>query len=153
MSCGVTTRRTKRIPCQMERSPKLREYMVSARHLSHKVHVNCISHVTLRHRLTHLGCVYNRSMKLPQYNNLLPLSSCLLCHDPNTWEPLINLNNCQQKIKEYRKGQKKQSQRTAEPLLRCFDRLFIRVPLSLNVLRASQAPDLSSRNPASEYAS
>jgi hypothetical protein len=28
----------------------------------HRVHVNCISHVTLRHLLTHLGCVYNRSM-------------------------------------------------------------------------------------------
>jgi hypothetical protein len=28
----------------------------------HKVHVNCISHVTLRHLLTHLGCVYNRSL-------------------------------------------------------------------------------------------
>ena len=28
----------------------------------HKVHVNCISHVTLCHLLTHLGCVYNRSM-------------------------------------------------------------------------------------------
>jgi hypothetical protein len=28
----------------------------------HMVHVNCISHVTLRHLLTHLGCVYSRSM-------------------------------------------------------------------------------------------
>ena len=28
----------------------------------HKVHVNCISHVILCHLLTHLGCVYNRSM-------------------------------------------------------------------------------------------
>jgi hypothetical protein len=28
----------------------------------HRVHVNCISHATLRHLLTHLGCVYNRSM-------------------------------------------------------------------------------------------
>jgi hypothetical protein len=28
----------------------------------HNIHVNCISHVTLRHRLTHLGCVYNRSL-------------------------------------------------------------------------------------------
>jgi hypothetical protein len=28
----------------------------------HKVHVNCISHVTLCHLLTHLGCVYNRSL-------------------------------------------------------------------------------------------
>jgi hypothetical protein len=28
----------------------------------HKVHVNYISHVTLRHLLTHLGCVYNRSL-------------------------------------------------------------------------------------------
>jgi hypothetical protein len=28
----------------------------------HRVHVNCISHVTLRHLLTHLGYVYNRSM-------------------------------------------------------------------------------------------
>jgi hypothetical protein len=28
----------------------------------HKVHVNCISHVTLSHLLTHLGCVYNRSL-------------------------------------------------------------------------------------------
>jgi hypothetical protein len=28
----------------------------------HKVHVNCISHVTLCYLLTHLGCVYNRSL-------------------------------------------------------------------------------------------
>jgi hypothetical protein len=28
----------------------------------HRVQVNCISHVTLRYLLTHLGCVYNRSM-------------------------------------------------------------------------------------------
>ena len=28
----------------------------------HRVHVNSISHVILRHLLTHLGCVYNRSM-------------------------------------------------------------------------------------------
>jgi hypothetical protein len=28
----------------------------------HKVHVNCITQVTLRHWLTHLGCVYNRSL-------------------------------------------------------------------------------------------
>jgi hypothetical protein len=28
----------------------------------HRVYVNCISHLTLRHLLTHLGCVYNRSM-------------------------------------------------------------------------------------------
>jgi hypothetical protein len=28
----------------------------------HKIHVNCISHVTVRHLLTHLGCVYNRSL-------------------------------------------------------------------------------------------
>ena len=28
----------------------------------HRVYVNCISHVTLCHLLTHLGCVYNRSM-------------------------------------------------------------------------------------------
>jgi hypothetical protein len=28
----------------------------------HKVHVNCVSHVTLLYLLTHLGCVYNRSM-------------------------------------------------------------------------------------------
>ena len=28
----------------------------------HKVYVNCISHVTLRHLLTHLGCVYNLSL-------------------------------------------------------------------------------------------
>jgi hypothetical protein len=28
----------------------------------HKIHVNCITHVTLRHWLTHLGCVYNRSL-------------------------------------------------------------------------------------------
>jgi hypothetical protein len=28
----------------------------------HKVHVNCISHVTLRHRLTDLVCLYNRSL-------------------------------------------------------------------------------------------
>jgi hypothetical protein len=28
----------------------------------HKVHVNCVSHVTLLCLLTHLGCVYNRSM-------------------------------------------------------------------------------------------
>jgi hypothetical protein len=27
-----------------------------------RIHVNCISHVTLRHWLTHLGCVYNRSL-------------------------------------------------------------------------------------------
>jgi hypothetical protein len=45
----------------------------------HRVHVDCISHVTLCHLLTHLGYVYNRSMQLHQYNNLLPLSSCLLC--------------------------------------------------------------------------
>ena len=24
--------------------------------------MNCISHVTLRHMLTHIGCVYNRSL-------------------------------------------------------------------------------------------
>jgi hypothetical protein len=28
----------------------------------HRVHVNCISHVTLHRVLTYLGCVYNRSM-------------------------------------------------------------------------------------------
>jgi hypothetical protein len=28
----------------------------------HKIHMNCISHVTLRHLLTPLGCVYNRSL-------------------------------------------------------------------------------------------
>jgi hypothetical protein len=28
----------------------------------HRIHVNCISHVTIRHMLTHLSCVYNRSM-------------------------------------------------------------------------------------------
>jgi hypothetical protein len=28
----------------------------------HRIHVNCISHVTLCHWLTHLGCVYNRSL-------------------------------------------------------------------------------------------
>jgi hypothetical protein len=28
----------------------------------HKVHVNCVSHVTPLYLLTHPGCVYNRSM-------------------------------------------------------------------------------------------
>jgi hypothetical protein len=37
----------------------------------HKVHVNCVSHMTLRHLLTHLGCVYSRSLLLSQYNTLL----------------------------------------------------------------------------------
>jgi hypothetical protein len=37
----------------------------------HKVHVNCVSYMTLRHLLTHLGCVYSRSLLLSQYNNLL----------------------------------------------------------------------------------
>jgi hypothetical protein len=37
----------------------------------HKVHVNCVSHMTLRHLLTHIGCVYSRSLLLSQYNNLL----------------------------------------------------------------------------------
>jgi hypothetical protein len=30
--------------------------------LVHKVHVNCISHVTLRHLITYLGRVHNRSL-------------------------------------------------------------------------------------------
>jgi hypothetical protein len=29
--------------------------MMSARHPGHRVRVNCLSHVTLRHLLTHLG--------------------------------------------------------------------------------------------------
>jgi hypothetical protein len=37
----------------------------------HKVHVNCVSHMTLRHLLTHLGCVFSRSLLLSQYNTLL----------------------------------------------------------------------------------
>jgi hypothetical protein len=37
----------------------------------HKVHVNCVSYMTLRHLLTRLGCVYSRSLLLSQYNNLL----------------------------------------------------------------------------------
>jgi hypothetical protein len=28
----------------------------------HKIPVNCISHVSLRHLLTHVGCRYNRSL-------------------------------------------------------------------------------------------
>jgi hypothetical protein len=38
------------------------ECLLSARHLSPWVQVNCISHITLRRLLTHLDCVYNRSM-------------------------------------------------------------------------------------------
>jgi hypothetical protein len=40
------------------------EYNVFCQHGTpvHKVHVNCTSHVTLRHLLTHTGCVYNLSL-------------------------------------------------------------------------------------------
>jgi hypothetical protein len=41
---------------------RLRDQVCQPGTSGHRVHVNCISHVTLRHLLTHLGCVYNRSI-------------------------------------------------------------------------------------------
>jgi hypothetical protein len=43
----------------------------------HRLHVNCISHVTLRHLLTHLGCVYNRSINTTTFCLFLHVCSVL----------------------------------------------------------------------------